>query len=97
MSVPPTSVALLSVAPPHQTDDSVANTTSVSMTTEVMATGNWARPHSYGGKGWVSGTPNENYYHVPPAAGVDRGDLEGVLLCDSQYFPKSNQCLDQLQ
>jgi beta-lactamase class C len=31
----------------------------------------WARPHVRGGRGWVAQRPNETYYHVPPAAGVN--------------------------
>ncbi len=31
----------------------------------------WARPHRRAGKGWQSFQPNERYYHMPPAAGVN--------------------------
>lgn len=37
----------------------------------LMSGNNWAKPHVYAGKGWTSTVPNENYYHVPPAAGVN--------------------------
>jgi len=55
----------------------------------LMATGNWARPHSYGGKGWVSGTPNENYYHVPPAAGVNSSIADMAIWLNAQlgHYP----------
>lgn len=38
---------------------------------ELMASPSWARPHIRAGKGWRSLTPKENYYHLPPAAGVN--------------------------
>ncbi|MEZ5465757.1 MAG: serine hydrolase domain-containing protein [Lysobacteraceae bacterium] len=31
----------------------------------------WARPHVYKSRRWVAVRPNENYYHVPPAAGIN--------------------------
>ena len=31
----------------------------------------WARPHVYKNRHWRAVRPNENYYHVPPAAGVN--------------------------
>lgn len=31
----------------------------------------WARPHVRGRRGWITVRPNENYYHVPPAAGAN--------------------------
>ncbi len=31
----------------------------------------WARPHRRAGKDWKSFQPNETYYHMPPAAGVN--------------------------
>lgn len=31
----------------------------------------WARPHVYKSHRWKAIRPNENYYHVPPAAGVN--------------------------
>jgi beta-lactamase class C len=55
----------------------------------LMASGNWARPHSYGGKGWVSGMPNENYYHVPPAAGVNASITDMAIWLNAQlgHYP----------
>jgi beta-lactamase class C len=38
---------------------------------ELMASPRWARPHVRAGKGWRAVTPKENYYHLPPAAGVN--------------------------
>lgn len=42
----------------------------------------WARPHHRTGNGWIPFTPNENYYHVPPAAGVNASirDMEQWLI-----------------
>lgn len=37
----------------------------------LMASASWAKPHVRGGGGWVAVMPNENYYRVPPAAGVN--------------------------
>lgn len=31
----------------------------------------WARPHVYKSRRWKAIRPNENYYHVPPAAGIN--------------------------
>jgi beta-lactamase class C len=42
----------------------------------------WARPHRRAGKAWVPFEPNETYYHVPPAAGVNASirDMEQWLI-----------------
>jgi beta-lactamase class C len=42
----------------------------------------WARPHHRTANGWVPFTPNENYYHVAPAAGVNASvhDMEQWLI-----------------
>lgn len=55
----------------------------------LMANGNWARPHTYGGKGWISGIPNENYYHVPPAAGVNASINDMAIWLNAQlgHYP----------
>lgn len=37
----------------------------------LEASGRWARPHVRGARGWVAIRPKENYYRVPPAAGVN--------------------------
>ena len=31
----------------------------------------WARPHVRTGRGWAAVRPRENYYRVPPAAGIN--------------------------
>lgn len=42
----------------------------------------WARPHARAGGGWRPFQPKENYYHVPPAAGVNASlrDMEKWLV-----------------
>jgi len=42
----------------------------------------WARPHHHVANGWTPFVPNENYYHVPPAAGVNASvrDMEQWLI-----------------
>ncbi|HVV96535.1 MAG TPA: serine hydrolase domain-containing protein [Rhodanobacteraceae bacterium] len=42
----------------------------------------WARPHHRAGKTWVPFAPNESYYRVPPAAGVNASirDMEQWLI-----------------
>jgi len=37
----------------------------------LEASARWARPHVRGRRGWVAVRPKENYYRVPPAAGVN--------------------------
>jgi beta-lactamase class C len=37
----------------------------------LLASSSWARPHVRSGGGWTPVMPNENYYRVPPAAGVN--------------------------
>jgi beta-lactamase class C len=37
----------------------------------LMASASWAKPHVRSGGTWLPVTPNENYYRVPPAAGVN--------------------------
>ncbi len=48
----------------------------------LEASKSWARPHHRAGNGWVPFAPNENYYHVPPAAGVNASirDMEQWLI-----------------
>ena len=48
----------------------------------LESSGSWARPHHRVAKGWVSFVPNESYYHVPPAAGVNASirDMEQWLI-----------------
>ncbi len=37
----------------------------------LMASASWAKPHVRNKTGWTPVTPNENYYRIPPAAGVN--------------------------
>jgi len=37
----------------------------------LMSSASWAKPHVRGKGGWVAVAPNENFYRVPPAAGVN--------------------------
>jgi beta-lactamase class C len=48
----------------------------------LEGTKSWARPHRRAGRGWIPFTPNEAYYHVPPAAGVNASirDMEQWLI-----------------
>ena len=48
----------------------------------LESTKSWARPHRRAGRGWIPFTPNEAYYHVPPAAGVNASirDMEQWLI-----------------
>lgn len=50
----------------------------------LMSNKNWAKPHVYNGKQWVARTPNENYYHVPPAAGVNANIHDMALWLNAQ-------------
>lgn len=48
----------------------------------LEASKSWARPHHRFGSGWSPIAPNENYYHVAPAAGVNASirDMEQWLI-----------------
>ncbi len=37
----------------------------------LEASERWARPHVRGRRGWVATKPNDTYYRIPPAAGVN--------------------------
>lgn len=50
----------------------------------LMANANWAKPHVYTGKSWSATIPNENYYHVPPAAGVNASIQDMALWLNAQ-------------
>ena len=67
----------------------------------LMAGSNWAKPHVYNGKAWVSTVPNENYYHVPPAAGVNASieDMAKWLNAQLGHNPDvlSAQLLEKIQ
>ena len=48
----------------------------------LKGSASWARPHTRNRKAWVSLEPNENYYHLPPAAGANASlrDMEQWLV-----------------
>jgi beta-lactamase class C len=50
----------------------------------LMANESWARPHVYNGKAWNAIIPNESYYHVPPAAGVNASIQDMALWLNAQ-------------
>lgn len=50
----------------------------------LMVGSNWAKPHVYTGKAWISTIPNENYYHVPPAAGVNASIADMAIWLNAQ-------------
>ncbi len=55
----------------------------------LEASNSWARPHVRGRGGWVPVRPNENYYHVPPAAGVNSSihDMAQWLIAQMGHRP----------
>lgn len=44
----------------------------------------WARPHVRTGRGWVAVRPRENYYRVPPAAGINASITDMTLWAKAQ-------------
>jgi len=56
----------------------------------LESTKSWARPHRRAGRGWIPFTPNEAYYHVPPAAGVNASirDMEQWLIAQMGGKPE---------
>jgi len=44
----------------------------------------WARPHVRAGRGWVAVRPRENYYRVPPAAGINASITDMALWAKAQ-------------
>ena len=56
----------------------------------LEGTKSWARPHRRAGRGWIPFTPNEAYYHVPPAAGVNASirDMEQWLIAQMGGRPE---------
>jgi beta-lactamase class C len=44
----------------------------------------WARPHVRGGRGWVAVRPRENYYRVPPAAGINASITDMAIWAKAQ-------------
>jgi beta-lactamase class C len=55
----------------------------------LEASPSWARPHVRGRGGWVAIRPNESYYRVPPAAGVNSSihDMAQWLIAQSGHRP----------
>ncbi len=66
----------------------------------LESTKSWARPHRRAGRSWASFAPNEAYYHVPPAAGVNASiqDMEKWLIAQMGGRPDvlSPAILDEL-
>ena len=66
----------------------------------LESTKSWARPHRHAGSGWAPFVPNENYYRVPPAAGVNASihDMEQWLIAQMGGRPRvlPLDVLDQL-
>ncbi len=66
----------------------------------LESTKSWARPHHRAGHGWAPFVPNESYYHVPPAAGVNASirDMEQWLIAQMGGRPDvlSPAVLDEL-
>jgi beta-lactamase class C len=66
----------------------------------LESTKSWARPHRRAGSGWSPFVPNENYYRVPPAAGVNASvhDMEQWLIAQMGGRPRvlPADVLDQL-
>ncbi|HTE46777.1 MAG TPA: serine hydrolase domain-containing protein [Gemmatimonadaceae bacterium] len=66
----------------------------------LEGTKSWARPHRRAGHGWAPFVPNESYYHVPPAAGVNASirDMEQWLIAQMGERPNvlSPAVLDEL-
>ncbi|HEX5124037.1 MAG TPA: serine hydrolase domain-containing protein, partial [Rhodanobacteraceae bacterium] len=56
----------------------------------LEGTKSWARPHRRAGRGWIPYTPNEAYYHVAPAAGVNASirDMEQWLIAQMGGRPE---------
>jgi beta-lactamase class C len=50
----------------------------------LIANKNWAKPHVFNGKSWNAIIPNENYYRVPPAAGVNASIQDMALWLNAQ-------------
>jgi len=55
----------------------------------LEASPSWARPHVRGSRGWIAERPKENYYRVPPAAGVNSSihDMAQWLLAQMGHRP----------
>ncbi|MGL6291453.1 MAG: serine hydrolase domain-containing protein [Silanimonas sp.] len=44
----------------------------------------WARPHVRAGRGWAAVRPRENYYRVPPAAGINASITDMAIWAKAQ-------------
>lgn len=55
----------------------------------LEASASWARPHVRRGSGWAAERPKENYYRVPPAAGVNASihDMSQWLIAQMGHRP----------
>lgn len=66
----------------------------------LMGSASWAKPHVRGKGGWQSVTPNENYYKIPPAAGVNASiqDMAQWLRAQTGHRPDvlSKEVLSQI-
>ena len=66
----------------------------------LMGSASWAKPHIRGKGGWQSVTPNENYYKIPPAAGVNASiqDMVQWLRAQTGHRPDvlSKEVLSQI-
>lgn len=66
----------------------------------LMGSASWAKPHVRGKGGWLSVTPNENYYKIPPAAGVNASiqDMAQWLRAQTGHRPDvlSKELLSQI-
>jgi len=66
----------------------------------LMGSASWAKPHVRGKGGWQAVTPNENYYKIPPAAGVNASiqDMAQWLRAQTGHRPDvlSKEVLSQI-
>lgn len=62
----------------------------------LRAGNNWAKPHVMDKSGWVSETPSENYYHVPPAAGVNASIEDMALWLNAQLGHRPDVLSEEL-
>lgn len=89
---------------PHQVEKQIFHPLGMRGATfgreELMASASWARPHVRRGAGWVAVTPKANYYHVPPAAGINATarDMGQWLLGQLGHYPDvlSRELLNQI-
>lgn len=66
----------------------------------LMGSASWAKPHVRAKAGWQSVVPNENYYKIPPAAGVNASiqDMAQWLRAQTGHRPDvlSKEVLSQI-